>query len=306
MKRHKGFTLMELLIVVGMIGMLATLVIPTLSKARDLVKRTKCASNMNAIGVSLLGAAAEEGSGRLPHAATGQNVWNVIGDKKTASYDPDGVMDGTRPLFSLMVRTRATVVLGSDDTPETLWVRERVDLVKPDVFLCPAVSERDSRLDLGEWQSVTYKQVGFEGAASCHYAYQHCLNPGRGDERTPVVSLIDDARKPILADRSPMVKYISGEPSASSSDNLADSGALETANSPNHKGDGQNILRLNGSVRFEDGVVINGDNIWQPEPSFIPDPDSTDEPPPQISVARSHSGAGYDEITGEPKVFLVP
>ena len=54
-RKETGFTLVELLVVIAIIGILAALLLPTLSIAKARAQRSQCVSNLHQIGVALQG-----------------------------------------------------------------------------------------------------------------------------------------------------------------------------------------------------------------------------------------------------------
>jgi prepilin-type N-terminal cleavage/methylation domain-containing protein/prepilin-type processing-associated H-X9-DG protein len=66
----RGFTLVELLVVIAVVGMLVALLLPAVQHARESARKTQCKSNLRQIGLALDQYVDKQGSrGKFPDAA---------------------------------------------------------------------------------------------------------------------------------------------------------------------------------------------------------------------------------------------
>jgi prepilin-type N-terminal cleavage/methylation domain-containing protein/prepilin-type processing-associated H-X9-DG protein len=105
--RH-GFTLVEVLVVVGIVGLLAVLTVPSVARAREYAKRIKCLHNMHQMAVCMQ-AAADDNNGVYP---------NYLYDVETSS-------SGTTVFYTLNIKSG--------------WTSHDLGLNVPvDILLCPS------------------------------------------------------------------------------------------------------------------------------------------------------------------------
>lgn len=92
-RSHRGFTLVELLVVIGIIGLLISILLPSLSRAREFAKRAKCLSNVRQVGIAMT-VYANQNNQKLPmHHGGGSWLWDIPIETRDMLVRDGGIRD---------------------------------------------------------------------------------------------------------------------------------------------------------------------------------------------------------------------
>ena len=128
--RLRGFTLMELLVVCGIISLLVVMLLPSFWQARKMALSAECASNLHHLGIAFQGYAAAENN-RLPPFAFSDFTSDIA-----LSGHWGGISQSGDP--AAFCRTGMECV--------NLWGLAKENYANPGALLCPAAAKELLRL----------------------------------------------------------------------------------------------------------------------------------------------------------------
>ncbi len=296
-KRFKAFTLIELLVVVAIIALLISILLPSLSKARELAKRSVCAANLSGNGKSIA-IYANQYRGKYPMATKSRDRVTTAAtpmvptaqdstDMRIVMFDMSTAAAGAHRWQELVLDTYAGTgdrfwKNKDKDTAFAFPSRDLFLLVKqgisqPGQFVCPSTGHEQDTLGIDPKHPVTDPTLGATGTQPVPaaqlwdflapdnldygYAFFHDSDGETGNESI-------DPQYPVMADSNPGARdSLNGITPDTSRNGPAGSYCKNKRigdNSPNHMLEGQNVLYADSHAAFSDRPTcgIGTDNIY--------------------------------------------
>jgi prepilin-type N-terminal cleavage/methylation domain-containing protein/prepilin-type processing-associated H-X9-DG protein len=243
--RSRGFTVIEMLVAIGIIGLLMAILLPAMEHVRHQAYIDKCASNLRQIGLSLQ-TYANENHGFYPRTPYSGNPAGYMLNEGTGVNAPSPFLPG------------AGGVQINDLTAPVFLLMKSQGLV-PEIMICPynddTSYEADSpNLDGRSNFTDQKKNLGYSFANP----YPLDAVTHAGYRLTTTLS----AEFAVAADRNPGVG-VNGSNVYAPAPN-GGSPQIALANSANHERDGQNVLYGDGHVQWQQTPFcgVGNDNIY--------------------------------------------
>ena len=276
-QRKSGFTLIELLVVVAIIALLISILLPSLSRARELAKRAVCSANLRGVGQGMH-IYSNDNEEWFPHSLYKEPDYNPgtpnevaveyighLGDNYTLRTTDTGTprwdeVSVSRSLFLLVVGGQCT----------------------SKQFVCPSSGESEDTMRNKDSSGEKAAQAGinrfdFRGYQNMSYGYQMPFGQ-KGKPRNGM-----DPRMPLAADKGPYIEAgttVVADGHTPDKERTGSSAPIfegdqedmlripndrwRPYNSRNHNSEGQEVLYVDGHVEFSQKAVVgvNSDNIY--------------------------------------------
>lgn len=289
--KKRGFTLVELLVVISIIAMLMAILMPALARVRFIAQRVVCGTHLSGIGKSML-TYANDFKQKYVRGGGKDSWWGALNGSAGWDASRDTVPPEQLGAFGGWVERPATI--GS-----CLFLLIKYADSGTKIFICggDTVTEELDLQDPSYNNHTVYKNDiteawDFGGPSNNmgnpparHYSYAYQVPFGAIETTYYPLTPYSESDMALMADRSPYLVLELDPPQTPSQYWYVYPGTKEqerNGNSLNHRSEGQNVLFNDGSVRYEEKPYCGADrdNIYTLLPTRADVPKECGDDPP--------------------------
>ena len=250
----RGFSLVELLVVIGIIALLISIMLPSLCASKERANRVKCASNLRQIGVGMR-LYANDNKGQFPRTVM-NTAGNLVAFTRPDATDPFG---DARP--------------DNNDVTAALFLLVRNADLSPDVFLCPSSDGERGILTVPATSRSNFGKKELTFGVAWPYPLTDLGQRGykwKGGAFDPTFAIAADISPGLVGPNDTNLyaaRFPDGVPQTT----------LRLMSSLNHEREGQNCLFADGHVEWftTPFAGVNRDHIYTSQAAAGGDPMTT-------------------------------
>jgi prepilin-type N-terminal cleavage/methylation domain-containing protein len=256
--KTKGFTLVELLVVIAIIALLMGILMPALSRVRQLAFRLTCGTNLSGIGKAML-LYANDYQDELPRAGGRSSTWGTI-------------QDWTAPSRAQAFGLAADSSGGKATISSCFYLLIKYTEVTPKSFVCKgdAGTNEFKLSDLSTAVGSNFELIDAWDFGPAADSFKHCSYAYHMPFGLYALTVSSEPGFAVAADRNPFLKSPAADAALLANfkpDLTGFGGTSDTAkagNSISHQLDGQNVMFLDTHVAFEKRAYcsVEDDNIY--------------------------------------------